>query len=237
MRFQGKVFNWNDDKGFGFIEPNGGGERAFVHIKAFTPRSRRPVDGDVITYELVRESHNRCKAENIQFARDLKGASTRQASIKRANPQKANKHRANKRRTNNNTTVNVFLVLFSIALAVSILMGALPVLIGGVYLVMSLIAFIAYALDKSAAKNGRWRTKESTLHLFAFLGGWPGALLAQNRLRHKSSKAEFKNVFWFTVLLNLGGLYWLHTEDGAVFLNDKVLPFVSGVQSMVMGFF
>jgi hypothetical protein len=32
MRFQGKVFNWNDDKGFGFFEPNGGGERAFVHM-------------------------------------------------------------------------------------------------------------------------------------------------------------------------------------------------------------
>lgn len=230
MRFQGKVFNWNDDKGFGFVEPNGGGERAFVHIKAFTPRSRRPVDGEVITYELVRENNNRCKAENIQFARDLKGASTRQASIKRINP-----HKANKRRTNNNTTVNVFLVLFWVALVVSILVGALPLVIGGVYLVMSMTAFIAYALDKSAAKNGRWRTKESTLHLFAFLGGWPGALLAQNRLRHKSSKAEFKNVFWFTVVLNLGGLYWLHTADGARLLNDNVLPFVSGLQSLVIG--
>ena len=68
MRFQGKVKNWNDDKGFGFVEPNGGGQRAFVHIKAFKTRARRPVTDDVITYELVREKDNRYKAEKIQFA-------------------------------------------------------------------------------------------------------------------------------------------------------------------------
>jgi cold shock CspA family protein len=59
MRFQGKVLNWNDDKGFGFVEPNGGGERAFVHIRAFTTRSRRPVNCEIIIYELVRENNNR----------------------------------------------------------------------------------------------------------------------------------------------------------------------------------
>lgn len=31
MKLQGQVVNWNDDKGFGFVEPNGGGDRAFVH--------------------------------------------------------------------------------------------------------------------------------------------------------------------------------------------------------------
>ncbi|HJV94205.1 MAG TPA: DUF1294 domain-containing protein [Azonexus sp.] len=77
------------------------------------------------------------------------------------------------------------------------------------------MAFIAYAADKSAARNDRWRTAENTLHLLALIGGWPGALVAQNRLRHKSSKTSFLAVFWATVLLNCGALGWLLSPRGA----------------------
>lgn len=69
---------------------------------------------------------------------------------------------------------------------------------------MSLLTFVVYAMDKSAAKNGNWRIKESTLHLLSFLGGWPGALLAQQKLRHKSIKQPFQFIFWLTVFLNVG---------------------------------
>lgn len=82
----------------------------------------------------------------------------------------------------------------------------LPVGIAGMYLTLSLLTFIAYAIDKSAAKRNKWRTKESTLHLLALMGGWPGALFAQNLLRHKSVKASFRNVFWLTVVANLAVL-------------------------------
>ena len=74
---------------------------------------------------------------------------------------------------------------------------------------MSLLTFIAYAIDKSAAKAQRWRTPETTLHLLALAGGWPGALLAQRWLRHKSAKRKFLAVFWLTVLLNVAGLVML----------------------------
>ena len=47
MRFQGRITNWNDDKGFGFAIPNGGGDKAFVHVKALMSK-RRPVEGDLI---------------------------------------------------------------------------------------------------------------------------------------------------------------------------------------------
>ena len=67
-------------------------------------------------------------------------------------------------------------------------------------------------------KSGSWRTQESTLHLFALAGGWPGAALAQQFLRHKSSKREFRNVFWFTVIINLGALIWLYSSTGAKYL-------------------
>lgn len=79
----------------------------------------------------------------------------------------------------------------------------------GAYAAASVVTFIAYALDKSAAKRGGWRTRESSLHALALVGGWPGALLAQQFLRHKSTKAEFRAVFWLTVVLNVAGLVWL----------------------------
>ena len=71
---------------------------------------------------------------------------------------------------------------------------------------MSVVTYAVYALDKSAARRGRPRVPERKLHLLALLGGWPGALIAQQRLRHKTRKTTFQIVFWLTVLLNLAGL-------------------------------
>jgi uncharacterized membrane protein YsdA (DUF1294 family) len=81
-----------------------------------------------------------------------------------------------------------------------------PLWVAGWYVMASLLAFMAYALDKSAAVGGGWRIRESSLHLLALAGGWPGALLAQQVLRHKTSKAEFRGVFWVTVVVNVVGL-------------------------------
>ncbi len=114
-----------------------------------------------------------------------------------------------------NFTLIATFAIFSIA---SVFFHTLPFLVPAFYIMMSIITFIIYAFDKSAAINGRWRTKESTLHLWAILGGWPGALMAQQKLRHKSSKQDFRFVFWVTVIMNLGGFIWLHTSDGSSFL-------------------
>ena len=74
--------------------------------------------------------------------------------------------------------------------------------------------FVAYAADKSAAKSGAWRIAESKLHLGAMMGGWPGALLAQRFLRHKSSKQSFRETFWFTVAVNIVGFIALCSPYG-----------------------
>ena len=71
------------------------------------------------------------------------------------------------------------------------------------YMGLSVLAFVAYALDNSAARHGRWRTSEQSLHLFGIAGGWPGALLAQQLLRHKTAKPSFVAVFWGTVVVNV----------------------------------
>ena len=89
-----------------------------------------------------------------------------------------------------------------------------PGWIAAVYAGMSLLTFMAYAMDKSAARARRWRTSETTLHLLALVGGWPGALLAQQWLRHKSAKRAFRAVFWATVLVNVAGLVLLCSPWG-----------------------
>jgi uncharacterized membrane protein YsdA (DUF1294 family) len=85
----------------------------------------------------------------------------------------------------------------------------LPYGIGAVYLGGSLVCFVAYALDKRAAKAGRWRTSESALLWLGLACGWPGAVLAQQWLRHKSHKASFKGQFHATVLLNVAAFVYL----------------------------
>jgi len=81
----------------------------------------------------------------------------------------------------------------------------------GAYSAMSMATFIVYALDKRAARLGDLRVAENTLHGLALLCGWPGALLAQELLRHKSAKPAFRRLFWFTVVLNVLGFVLLFT--------------------------
>lgn len=112
----------------------------------------------------------------------------------------------------------VFLTL----VALSVLTGKLPPLILWAYLLISLITFFVYAFDKTAAKKGAWRTQESTLHLLSLFGGWPGALIAQEKLRHKSKKQSFRFVFWMTVLLNVGVFFWMFTPTGSSTLQSWI---------------
>lgn len=104
---------------------------------------------------------------------------------------------------------------FLLVIAGAALASAIPMPILLLYVAGSCCTFIAYALDKSAAQRGAWRTSERTLHLLALFGGWPGALIAQKQLPHKSSKQPFQTVFWLTVGLNCGGFFWLLTPEGA----------------------
>ena len=86
------------------------------------------------------------------------------------------------------------------------------------YVALSGITFLTYAFDKSKAQRKVWRISEGTLHILALVGGWPGAALAQQILQHKSSKREFRSVFWLTVIINIGALIWLLTATGTKFL-------------------
>ncbi len=110
--------------------------------------------------------------------------------------------------------------VFSVLLVAAVLMEKLPDWMLALYVFASLITFLVYALDKTAARKGAWRTQESTLHLLALAGGWPGALVAQQQLRHKSRKRSFRAVFLVTVMVNCAALGWLSTPAAAATLRS-----------------
>jgi uncharacterized membrane protein YsdA (DUF1294 family) len=74
-----------------------------------------------------------------------------------------------------------------------------------VYGAMSVVAFQAYLVDKRAATRSGRRVPETTLHFLEFLGGWPGALLAQLLIRHKNAKLSYQVVFWVIVMVHVAG--------------------------------
>lgn len=193
MPIKGTISSWNDDKGFGFISPRAGGKTVFIHIKGFNDRSYRPKVNDIVIYKLSKDKKGRTCAVDATIA----GSKPRKNTARKSKAPSA-----------------LFVLAFLTAVAVSAATGHVPIVVIIAYAALSLITFIAYAIDKSAARRGAWRTKEGTLHTLSLAGGWPGALIAQQTLRHKTKKTSFRAVFWVTVLLNCAALAWLHTDDG-----------------------
>lgn len=207
MRSVGRVCEWDDDRGYGFVVPHDGGVRAFVHVKAFPFGSRRPVNGDLVSYETAPDAKGRIKAVNVRFAgqRAAPPPRHRKEGLSRRLPRR---------------TLGV-LVLF--AVAASAALGAVPPVVALGYGLMSLASFLAYWWDKDAAGAKARRTPEDTLHLLDLLGGWPGALVAQRQFRHKTVKASFQAVFWITVALNVAGVAFFVHQGWAQALTAMLL--------------
>jgi uncharacterized membrane protein YsdA (DUF1294 family)/cold shock CspA family protein len=192
-RYQGKITQWKDGQGFGFITPTHNADTIFVHIKSFPNQQRRPVLNELVTYELTTDNAGRQQAVKVAFVKNFivsdKFSGYSNAPL-------------------------VIVAAFFMLLAELALQGTLPFMVLGIYAIASSVTFVAYALDKSAAKQNKWRTAEATLHIFALVGGWPGALVAQRWLRHKSKKLSFQIVFWMTVLLNCLALAYSYSFLG-----------------------
>jgi uncharacterized membrane protein YsdA (DUF1294 family)/cold shock CspA family protein len=207
MRYVGRITEWNDDRGFGFVTPNGGGDRAFVHIKAFERASSRPAAGMLISYELLKDDKGRFNAKGVRFATHRPRS---EATAGSAWPRK---------------TIGA---LFLVVLLLGWIFTKVPTIIALAYGAMSVLAILLYGVDKSAAVNNRWRIQESTLQFVGLVGGWPGALFAQDVFRHKSKKAEFQFTFWVTVVFNCIGLAWLLATGKADAINQAILGSAAG---------
>jgi uncharacterized membrane protein YsdA (DUF1294 family)/cold shock CspA family protein len=204
MKLKGTLKQWNDDKGFGFISPSAGGADVFAHISVFQDRSRRPNPGDVVIYHPEKSEDGRHRAVSVSYSGEKIGEKV---------PLKSEWGLL---------AAMLVSLAFLIAILVFGFMWLIPLELAGLYFGASIIAFFMYWSDKSAARKGRWRTRESSLLLCGLIGGWPGALIAQQLFRHKSSKAEFQISFWGSVVVNCAGLGWVLTPIGAQQLSSVI---------------
>ncbi|WP_339516659.1 DUF1294 domain-containing protein [Pseudomonas sp. RL_15y_Pfl2_60] len=231
MEVRGSIKNWNDDKGFGFIRPEQGGPEVFAHISAMRG-DRRPVAGDQVMYIAGKDDKGRLRAEHLRIAGEL---SIDQPKIRRKPTGSAKRHKQPEmqkaprppRRQLSVPMQNLGLkTLVFIGLCALPLFGSFQLFfkVGiiwmlAAYALMSLVSFVQYWSDKAKAMRGAWRIPESTLHLVELLGGWPGALIAQQCFRHKTRKGTYQFIFWLIILahqllwfdwLVLGGEYFGH---------------------------
>jgi uncharacterized membrane protein YsdA (DUF1294 family)/cold shock CspA family protein len=186
LRAQGILTDWNDERGFGFIVPDGGGTRLFVHVSDF-PRGRRPAVRDLVTYDEGRDDRNRPRA----------------AKVRQVMPP-----HTTGRRNRRLPAALAGATFFFGAVGVLMLLDAVPALVPTAYAVISVVSLSLYRADKAAAQRGAWRVPESTLHLVDVLGGWPGGLVGRHAFRHKTRKQPFRAIFWGTVITNCLVLAW-----------------------------
>ena len=200
MERLGKVSEWNDDRGFGFIVPlDGEPARVFFHVRDYRLDGRRPEIGELVKFTAQRQPDGKWRAQAVRRTVSATRSAKPTAPARTASP-----------RPESWLAGAVATAAYALLVAWAIDNDRLPFEAVFIPLAMSAITFVAYALDKHAAQTGRWRTPESTLHLLELAGGWPGAWIAQQMLRHKSRKPGYRVAFWTMVILHVGALgAWL----------------------------
>lgn len=219
MLLEGTLQSWNDERGFGFIAPDGGGPQVFVHISAFQNTAARPQARQRLSYVLDKPGGDKPRASRARvLGASGHGATEPRPSGSRPTAPRGQRKAEGSGRAGRQGALDLLFIpgLAALLLVLGLSFGS-TWRAAGWYVLASLVTFAWYAWDKAAAQQGHWRTPEKHLWLLGLLGGWPGALLAQRWLRHKSSNQEFLQVFWLTVVLNLVGLCLLFSPLGQRF--------------------
>ena len=209
---KGTLVLWNDEKGFGFVRPENGEQDYFVHISAIKNYqkgvSRRPKTGDEVLFEgeLKSGKQRRVTSAVIEALEAVTvgdpPAVTTPSSV---------------------ATVGRFyswmiksVAFLPVLLSLDVLLqysNPLPLM---AYMFMTPVTIYYYAEDKRRALNRQWRISNYFLHSFEILGGWPGALLAQNEYRHKLRIGAYQYGFW--------AILAAHTIAWAVYLYFRLNP-------------
>jgi uncharacterized membrane protein YsdA (DUF1294 family)/cold shock CspA family protein len=173
---RGTITSWKDDKGFGFITPDEGGAAIFFHVSGLMQRRTRPSANVAVRYTLIHDERNRPRAVDIRFA--------------------------NEPRSQTAITLCITIVFFLVLVLTTLLIHMAPWILL-LYVLSSGITYWLYAVDKASAIQETQRIPENVLHFMELVGGWPGALVAQEQYRHKTAKASYQTQFWLMVVLNL----------------------------------
>ena len=197
MSYKGIVVNWNDSKGFGFIKPEGNKKEIFAHISDFKSRIPRSITGEEVRFNVSKDDKGRVCAVNV---------------------------RVNKSQ-GKSSLFSIYYIPIAVLIATigfPIYKQEYPIEVAYWIGIISIITILYYARDKAKAQSNSWRISEDKLHLFSLLGGWPGAIIAQQVYRHKTAKKSFQRVFWATVIINCGLVAWSFTREGAPYMYEVI---------------
>lgn len=234
MRLRGTIKTWNDERGFGFIRPETPGPDVFLHISALPSGTHRPTVGERVQYFLLPGDQGKPRAKGVTYvdraieppAPKLPQSQTPKASANASfkpsvrSDLSPRTKRADARPSGRHWTLPRLLAMPAFAAYwwwVVQQFEFQPWLLFA-YAGMSVLAFLVYANDKFAAEGKRWRTPEATLLGLALWCGWPGALIAQQVLRHKNKKATFVFAFWLVVIGNWVLFYYWHAKSWKLML-------------------
>lgn len=207
MRDQGRLVEWHDEKGYGFIQPNDTNKaRVFLHIKEFSRPGPRPIVGCALDYQVALDGQGRYRATQVVY---LKASQTQKNVVNNVKVFKTKDIQVK-------SPMIIVIVIYIVVLGILAAIGRLPALLPIFLILMNVVCYWFYSQDKEAAQLGNRRVPEQTLHVLSFLGGWPAAWLAQQRLRHKTQKASFLRIYRLTIIFHVLLLLWLISPFNAM---------------------
>jgi uncharacterized membrane protein YsdA (DUF1294 family)/cold shock CspA family protein len=229
MKRQGTLVRWEKDRGFGFIRSPDISADVFVHLRDFSDRGTTPQVGMTLSFEEIHVGGKGPRAVAVQAEgavqqrpqerrehREDQDRRQRQpqraAGATRAPTGRTQTARATSRSreaapsSSSSMPMALLFTGYAALLGYGVIAARIPPMALGVLLLLSLLTFTVYGVDKNAAQSGRWRTSENTLHLLSLAGGWPGAWVAQRLFRHKVRKTNFMAGYWTTVLAHMAAV-------------------------------
>lgn len=182
MEQRGVLKSWNDDKGFGFIQPETGGEPLFAHISAMRGE-RRPQAGETLLFIAERDPQGRLRARHMR----LEALSLDRPAIRRKPRPGVTPADKPARRERPPRAGSAGIRNWPLKLALLLGLCALPLagawrmlqLCGLVwplaaYALASLVSFFQYWHDKSRAERREWRIGRSLRRCLAGAARWRG---------------------------------------------------------------